>query len=131
MVSQTTLTILFAYAAAFWCLDALSEAGKTQTSRSATASIPRLAAAALLPAVLATFGLTSLLLFAHVRALGGANAAAGAAAAAAAARRRHFLDRLANATLAATAAALLAGAALRLGAHGYLGGADDIGIGWL
>jgi hypothetical protein len=127
MVSQTTLTIIFAYAAAFWCLDALSEAGKTQTPRS-DGFFPWLATGALLPAVLATFGLTSLLLFAHVRALGGANAVAGAAAAA---QGRRFLDRLANAALAATAAALLAGAVLRLGTDGDLGGADDIGWLWL
>ncbi|CAD6339936.1 unnamed protein product [Miscanthus lutarioriparius] len=107
MVSHVTLTILFGYAAVFWCLDALSEAAKIQTPRSAF--VP-----------LTTFGLTSLLLFAHVRALGGANAATGAAAAA---RRRRFLDRLANAALAATAAALLAGAVLWLGTDGDLGGA--------
>jgi len=118
MVSHVTLTIVFGYAAVFWCLDALSEAAKIQTPRSAF--VPRLAAGALLPAVLTTFGFTSLLLFAHVRALGGANAATGAAAAA---RRRRFLDRLANAALAATAAALLAGAVLWLGTDGDLGGA--------
>lgn len=125
MVSHVTLTILFGYAAVFWCLDALSEAAKIQTPWSSF--VPRLAAGALLPSVLTTFGLTSLLLFAHVRVLGGANAGGAAAAA----WRLRLLDRLANGTLAATAAALLAGAVLRLGADGYLGGADDIGWLWL
>ncbi|OEL28069.1 hypothetical protein BAE44_0010913 [Dichanthelium oligosanthes] len=116
--SLTTLTILLGFSAAFWCLDPLESihTGKIQTSQQSPAA--RLAAAALPPAVLATFGLTLLLLITHVRALGRANVAGG-----------RLLGRLDKATLTATVTALIAGAVLRLVADGHLGGADDVG--WL
>ncbi|KAL6606820.1 hypothetical protein ACP70R_042473 [Stipagrostis hirtigluma subsp. patula] len=103
MASPTALTVLFGFSAVFWCLNLLEPALNIQTSWSRTA---RLAAGALVPAVLATFALTLLLLFAHVRALGLANAAAGAGGG-------FRLGRLGKATLAAATATLLAGAALR------------------
>ncbi|CAN6202185.1 unnamed protein product [Urochloa humidicola] len=111
--SLTTLIILLGFASAFRCLDPLESicTGKIQATQSPVA---RLAADAFLPAVLATFGLTLLLLVDHVRALGRANAAGGRAP-----------SRLAKATLAVTVATtLLAGTVLRL-----VGGADDVG--WL
>ncbi|CAN6208357.1 unnamed protein product [Urochloa humidicola] len=102
MASPTALTILLGFAAAFFCLQPLEAAAKIKTSQSGLAWV---AASALLPAVLITFGLTLLLLVSHVRELSRANAAAAGAAG---------LNRLAKATLAATAAALLAGAVMGL-----------------
>ncbi|KAJ1258459.1 hypothetical protein BS78_10G076700 [Paspalum vaginatum] len=108
MASRATLTIVFGYAAAFWCLQLLREAEKkAQTPQAST--FPR---RTLLPAVVATFGLTSLLLCAHVRALG--HRADAAAAAGAARRRLVVVNRLASATLGATTVALLLGAVLLL-----------------
>jgi hypothetical protein len=104
MASPTTLTILLGFAAVFFCLGPLEAAAKIRTSQGALA---RAAAGALLPAVLAAFALTLLLLVAHVRALGRAGAAAAGAGA-------PGLDRLANAALAAASAALLAGAVVGL-----------------
>ncbi|CAN6214683.1 unnamed protein product [Urochloa humidicola] len=98
MASPTALTILLGFAAAFFCLQHLEAAAKIKTSPSGLA---RVAASALLPSVLITFGLTLLLLVTHVREFTRANATAAGAAG---------LNRLAKATLAATAAALLAGA---------------------
>ncbi|TKW19674.1 hypothetical protein SEVIR_4G035802v4 [Setaria viridis] len=103
MASPTTLTILLGFAAVFVCIEPLETAAKIQFQTSASA-FARAAASALLPAVLATIGLTLLLLVAHVRALSRANPAAAGAA---------ELDRLAKATLAAaTTAALLGGAVM-------------------
>ena len=76
MASTTTLTVLLGFAAVFFCLGHLEAAAKIWTSQGALASA---AAGALLPAVLAAFGLTLLLLVAHVRALGRADAAAAGA----------------------------------------------------
>jgi hypothetical protein len=106
MASPTALTILVSFAAVFFfCLEPLEAAAKIQSQASASA-FARAAAGALLPTVLATFGLILLLLVAHVRALGRANAAAAGA---------YGLGRLAKATLAAaTATALLAGAVVGL-----------------
>ena len=104
MASPTTLTVLLGFAAVFFCLQHLEAAAKIWTSQGALASA---AAGALLPAVLAAFGLTLLLLVAHVRALGRADAAAAGAGAAG-------LGRLGIAALAATSAALLAGAVVGL-----------------
>ena len=115
MASPTTLTVLLGFAAVFFCLGHLEAAAKIWTSQGALASA---AAGALLPAVLAAFGLTLLLLVAHVRALGRGNAAVA-----------RLPACLAKATLAATVTALLAGAVLRLVAGGHLGGADNVG--WL
>jgi len=106
MASPTTLTVLLGFAAVFFCLEHLEAAAKIRTSQGALA---RTAAGALLPAVLAAFGLTLLLLVAHVRALGRADAAAAGAGAGAAG-----LGRLGIAALAATSAALLAGAVVGL-----------------
>ena len=78
MASTTTLTVLLGFAAVFFCLGHLEAAAKIWTSQGALASA---AAGALLPAVLAAFGLTLLLLVAHVRALGRAAAAAAGAGA--------------------------------------------------
>ena len=102
MASTTTLTVLLGFAAVFFCLGHLEAAAKIWTSQGALASA---AAGALLPAVLAAFGLTLLLLVAHVRALSRADAAAAGAGAGAAG-----LGRLGIAALAATSAALVAGA---------------------
>ena len=104
MASATTLTILLGFATVFFCLEHLEAAAKIRTSQGALAGA---AAGALLPAVLAAFGLTLLLLVAHVRALGRADAAAAGAGAAG-------LGRLGIAALAATSAALLAGAVVGL-----------------
>ena len=104
MASPTTLAILLGFAADFFCLEHLEAATKIRTSQGALA---RAAAGALLPAVLAAFALTLLLLVAHVRALGRADAAAAGAGAAG-------LGRLGIAALAATSAALLAGAVVGL-----------------
>ncbi|CAL5051623.1 unnamed protein product [Urochloa decumbens] len=95
MASPTALTIILGFAAAFFCLQHLEAATKIKTSQSVLA---RVAASALLPSVLIAFGLTLLLLVTHVRELSRANAAAAG------------LNRLAKATLTATAAVLLAGA---------------------
>ncbi|PVH48261.1 hypothetical protein PAHAL_4G291400 [Panicum hallii] len=124
MASLTTLTVLFGFYVVFCCLDLLGEAAaKTRTAESA--GLPRLAAAALAPAVLATLSLTPLLLYAHVRALGHAASAGGAGAGG-----RFVARLLAKATLLVAALALLCGAAVRLGGAGGvlgLGGADDVG----
>lgn len=113
-----TYTILFGFAVVFWCLELL-EAGQTHTSQSCVAA--QLAAGTFLLAIVATFELTLLLLFAYVRALG-AHAVGGAGL--------RSLERLAKATLVSTVAALLAGALLRLVAAGQtsLAAAD---VGWL
>ncbi|CAN6164723.1 unnamed protein product [Urochloa humidicola] len=97
MASPTALTIILCFAAAFFCLQHLEAAAKIKTSQGGLA---RVAASALLPSVLITFGLTLLLLVTHVRELSRMNAAAAG------------LNRLAKATLAATAAALIAGAVM-------------------
>ena len=104
MASPTTLTVLLGFAAVFFCLQHLEAAAKIRTSQGALASA---AAGALLPAVLAAFGLTLLLLVAHVRALGRAAAAAAGAGA-------PGLGRLGIAALAATSVALVAGAVVGL-----------------
>ena len=118
MASRTTkLTILLGFTAAFWCLEALELASNSKIQASPSPAA-RLAAGVFLPAVPATFGLTLLLLVAHVRALGRGNAAVA-----------RLPACLAKATLAATVTALLAGAVLRLVADGHLGGSDDVG--WL
>ncbi|WVZ82108.1 hypothetical protein U9M48_029410 [Paspalum notatum var. saurae] len=100
MVSRATLTVLFGYMAAFSCLQLLPEAGKkAHTAPPQSTTFPRLAAGALLlPAAVATFGLSSLLLYAYVSAAAAAGAGAG---------RRRFVDRLASATAAAAATVAL------------------------
>ncbi|TKW19677.1 hypothetical protein SEVIR_4G036100v4 [Setaria viridis] len=107
MASRATLTVLFGFYAVFCCLDLLKEATAT-----------------LIPAVLITLALTPLLTYAHVWALGRANAGGAGA---------RFVARLAEATLLAAVVALLSGAAVRLGLGAgevpRLGGADDVG--WL
>ena len=118
MASLSTLTVFFGFYVVFCCLDLLEEAAAmTRTAQSA--GLPRLAAAALAPAVLATLALTPLLVYAHVRALGRADAGA-----------RLVARLLARATLLVAAVALLSGAAVRLGGAGGvrgLVGADDVG----
>ncbi|CAL5044012.1 unnamed protein product [Urochloa decumbens] len=122
MGSHTALTILLGFWVVFWCLQAGH--GEIQNQPQQQGDAAGVAAAAFLPALVTTFGLTLLLLFAHVRALGHANAAAGGEPG------RRFVGRLEKAALASTMVAFLAGLVLRLAADGHLlGGADDIG--WL
>lgn len=97
-------TILFGFAAVFSCLEVLEAITKIQDSRSLFAT--RLMAVAFVPAIVATFGLTLLLLVSYIRALR-TNAAAGHA-------DRRFLEPLAKATLVMATAALLAGVILQL-----------------
>ena len=116
MASLTTLTVFFGFCVVFGSLGLLDEAAAKTRS---TGLLPRLAAAALAPAVLATLALTPLLVYAHVRALGRADAGA-----------RLVARLLARATLLVAAVALLSGAAVRLGGAGGvrgLVGADDVG----
>lgn len=113
MASRAALTVLFAFYVVFCCLDLLPEASAmARTSQSGL--LPRLAAAALVPAVVATLALAPLLLYAHVRALGRGEAVGA----------RLVVARLATATLLLAVAALLLAAAVV-----SLGGADDVG--WL
>ncbi|CAN6221774.1 unnamed protein product [Urochloa humidicola] len=120
MASHTTLTIVLGFWAVFWCL----QAGEIQKPPPQQGRVAGLAAAAFLPALVTTFGLTLLLLFEHVRLLGGR-----ASAATAGEPGRRFVGRLQKATLASTMVIFIAGVVLRLVADGHLGGADDIG--WL
>ncbi|CAN6164724.1 unnamed protein product [Urochloa humidicola] len=125
MASRATLTVLFGFYAVLCCLHPL--ANKSQMIQSN--GLPRLAAAALVPAVLTTLALTVMLLYVHVWALGRANARRGAGAGA-----RFVVARLTDATLLSAVVALLsaAAAAVRLGGGDGvlgLGGADDVG--WL
>jgi len=107
MASLSTLTVFFGFYVVFCCLDLLEEAAAmTRTAQSA--GLPRL---------------TPPLLYAHVRALGRADAGAGA---------RLVARLLARATLLVAVVAILSAAAVRLGGAGGvldLGGADDVG--WL
>lgn len=100
MASLITLTILLGFATVFSCLEPLQVATKIQASPSQS-GFARFAAGALLPAVSTTFGLTLLLLFAHMRALSRGAGGAG-------------LHRLAKATLAAASVALIAGGVMSL-----------------
>ncbi|CAN6202184.1 unnamed protein product [Urochloa humidicola] len=120
MASHTALTILLGFGVVFWCL----QSGEIQNHPQQQDRVAGLAVAAFLPALVATFGLTLLLLFAHVRALSRANAAAAGEPG------RRFVGRLEKVVLASTMVAFLAGLVLllRLVADGHLlGGADDIG----
>ncbi|CAN6178914.1 unnamed protein product [Urochloa humidicola] len=125
MASRATVTVLFGFYAVLCCLHPLEEAiaNKSQTTQSS--SIPRLAAAALVPAVLTTLTLTVVLLYAHVWALGRANARRDGGGAWA----RVVVARLADATLLVAVVALVSAAVVRLGGDELLGvgGADDVG----
>ncbi|CAL5051621.1 unnamed protein product [Urochloa decumbens] len=125
MASRAALTVFFGFYVVFCCLiHPLGESiAKTETNTQ-SGGLPRLAAAALVPAVLTTLALTVPLLYAHVWALG-RRGGVGAGA-------RVVMARLADATLLAAVVALLSAAAVQLGGGGGVlrfGGADDIG--WL
>ncbi|CAL5044015.1 unnamed protein product [Urochloa decumbens] len=128
MASRAALTVFFGFYVVFCCLiHPLGESvAKTETNTQSS-GLPRLAAAALVPAFLTTLALTVALLYAHVWALGRANARHGGAGA------RFVVARLADATLLAAVVALLSAAAVQLGGGDdgvlRLGGADDVG--WL
>jgi hypothetical protein len=125
MASFIAFVVLFGFNAVLCCLQLLGSGADTMTMTTAQASqsgglAARLAAAALLPAVLATLTLTPLLAFAHVyvRELVRANKAGNDGGAGAVARL--VVAGLARATLLAATAALLAGAVVQLGADGHL-----------
>ncbi|CAL5046594.1 unnamed protein product [Urochloa decumbens] len=122
MASRAALTVFFGFYVVFCCLiQPLGEPiAKTETTTQSS-GLPRPAAAAL-----TTLTLTVALLYAHVWALGRANARRGGAGA------RVVVARLADATLLVAVVALLSAAAVQLGGGGgvlRLGGADDVG--WL
>ncbi|CAN6202190.1 unnamed protein product [Urochloa humidicola] len=125
MASRATLIVLFGFYAVLCCLHLLEEeaiANKSQATQSG--GLPRLAAAALAPAVLTTLALTVVLLYAHVWALG-RRGGGGAGA-------RFVVARLADATLLVAVVALVSAAAVWLDGGDELlrlGGADDVG--WL
>ncbi|CAN6172913.1 unnamed protein product [Urochloa humidicola] len=120
MASHTTLTIVLGFWAVFWCL----QAGEIQKPPQQQGRVAGLAAAAFLPALVTTFGLTLLLLFEHVRLLGLGRASVAAVGE----PGRRFVGRLQKATLASTMVIFIAGVVLRLVADRHLGGDD---IGWL
>ncbi|WVZ82107.1 hypothetical protein U9M48_029409 [Paspalum notatum var. saurae] len=121
MASVTALTILLGFFAAFCNLDLLDQATAPHTPHGGGV-LAGVATSAFAPAVLVTFGLTILLLVAHLRALAGANAGGDDGAGG-----PFLVRRLTKATVLAAVAALLASSVLRLAAGGYLGGADDVG----
>lgn len=107
--SSIALTVMFGFTAALCCLQLLG-ADTTTTTQSGLA---RLAAASLVPAVLAALTLTPLLAFARVHARAEAEGA--------------LVSGLAKATLLAGTVALVAAAVVQLGADGHLDrGRDDV-----
>jgi len=122
MDSFIALTFLFGFNALLCCLQLLGSGADTMTTAQAASQsvdlAPRLAAAALVPAVLATLVLTPLLLYAHVWALGRGGAGGGG----------RLVTALAKATILAATVALACavlllgadGAVVQLGADGHL-----------
>lgn len=107
--SSVAVTVMFGFTAALCCLQLLG-ADTTTTTQSGLA---RLAAASLVPAVLAALTLTPLLAFARVHARAEAEGA--------------LVSGLAKATLLAGTVALVAAAVVQLGADGHLDrGRDDV-----
>lgn len=104
---------MFGFTAALCCLQLLGADTTTTTTTTTQSGLARLAAASLVPAVLAALTLTPLLAFAHVHARAEAEGA--------------LVAGLAKATLLAGTVALVAAAVVQLGADGHLDrGRDDV-----